>query len=194
MSLGFCLLGFSLALKFITSKIELVSHPTHTSQHKPSSLPPSFSLGKWNHHTPWKHESLPALIQLSHLHVLYLLMAPGPPHRGGGQLSSLAHPASPPNFHKERFANLTCPRIELNHLIWDKRISQSHPLLQHSSLFKSLGPGALSLTSCVTSGKILNLSVLPMQSGDSNSTFLIRFGNIICANIHKSFRTVPGTQ
>lgn len=114
----------------------------------------------------------------------YPPMAPGPPHRDGGQLSSMAHPASPPIFHKDRFAILTCPRIELNHLVWDKRISQSHSSLQHSSLFKSMDSGALSLTSCVTSSKILNLSVLPMKTGDS-STFLIGDGNIRCANIHK---------
>lgn len=118
--------------------------------------------------------------------------------RDGGHLNSVTHPATPPTFHKDRSANLTCPRIELNYLICDKRISQSHPPLWHSSWFKSMGPRALQLTSCVTSGKILNLSVFqfsPMHTGvKNNSTFLIGYGIIRCTNEHKSLTTVPGTQ
>lgn len=162
---------------------------THTTQPKLSFLPPSFSLGQCNHHIPWKHESLPPLIQLSHLHMP--VPADGSQSsprewRSRGQLSSKAHPASPPVFHKDRFANLTYPRMESNCLIWDKRILQFHPPLYHSSLFKSLSPGALSLTNSVTPGKILNLSGLPLQTGDNNSRiFLIGYQNVRCANIHK---------
>lgn len=182
------------------SKIELVTHPVHTPQHKPSSLPPSFSLGKWSQHTPWKHKSLPSFIHLPHHHKPVGSTRPWLPAlpRDGGHLSSVTHPATPPTFHKDRSANLTCPRIELNYLICDKRISQSHPPLWHSSWFKSMGPRALQLTSCVTSGKILNLSVFqfsPMHTGvKNNSTFLIGYGNIRCTNEHKSLTTVPGTQ